>query len=167
MAVITVGDIGTLKAVTAEGQLKEIITYLRIQELTVIKNPQQRNHVRARIDETNLVYTADWDLPLTRIPSTLATQGQGIWKPINYLIGDTFSPGVGGTFTSDSAPAMLMEIALYLQDLESSPTNSGFLNNVSGSISIDDKIFTGSCTFGLEISISATGGTCFTVKPYI
>jgi hypothetical protein len=166
MSVITTGGgTATLKSTTAEGQLLEIISFMRIMEQNLTNNPQGLNKITASLDIKNLSISGNFSFNLTK---TESTDFGTLFKISEYLISTGFSSGTGGTFKSPTPANYMREVLEYLQSLEANPNkNLQAANNITTSFDTDDLLYSGTFSFNLNLSIASNGATTFTAKEYL
>ena len=166
MADITPGTGATITATTAEGQLLELVGFIRQQEQDPEKNPNQRNSVSGTINLSSKVFSGTIDL-LTE--TAINSEGGTVSAIRETLVGVSFTSGSGGTFKSGSPLSYLAEIATYLQIKEGNELeNPQGLNYISTTINGDTQTYTGSFSFPIEYMIdNANGGICIQSVSYL
>jgi hypothetical protein len=164
MTEITPGTDGTLKTDTAEGQLLELFTYLQLAEANAVKNPNGRNFISGTYNIDTLVFSGSFSLPV--LFTTLA--GQISIGATEYLTNPGFDAGSGGTFTSDNPAQYLLEIITFLQNREAdTEVNPQQINNVSGTLDTDSRLFSGTVSIPLTMTLSNSGDAVFSAKEYL
>lgn len=167
MATIIPGSSATLKSTTAESQLHELCAYLEIGESIF-----SRNNPNAPVDnivgnhfQNNGTYTANFTLPVQQL---INAEGQIIYSATDYISNLIFTPGTGGTFKSSTAAGYLIEIVIYIQNLErNSTTNPENRNYVSGTFNSDSTIFSGSISLPIVMSLDDQGRVVYTAREYL
>lgn len=165
MALITVGGTGaTLKSTTAENQLLEIVSFIRIMEQNLNNNPQSLSKISASLDIKDLSISGNFSFGLTKTESDFGT----LFKVTEYLTNTNFNPGTGGTFKSPTPANYMREVLEYIQSLEANPSkNTQLINSITTSYDTDDLLYSGTFNFNLTLSIAANGATVFTAKEYL
>jgi hypothetical protein len=165
MALITTGGTNaTLKSTTAENQLLEIISFIRVMEQNLTNNPQILNKISASLDIKTLTISGNFSFTLIKTESDFGT----LFKVSEYLINTNFNPGTGGTFKSPTPANYMREVLEYIQSLEANPNkNTQAINSITTSYDTDDLIYSGTFDFNLSLSIAATGAAVFTAKEYL
>ena len=165
MATITPGTGGTLQSTTAEGQMVEIINFLQLQEANTAVNTTAADYVQATYNINTLVYAGTFSLPISQVSDS---SGMIQLLAQNYLTNSNFSAGTGGTFSSNNPAQYLLEVLIYLKNLENSTMhNPQGKNNVSSSFDMDTLTFSGSINFPVTYSLDNSGNTIFSVNEYL
>jgi hypothetical protein len=165
MTQTTPGTGATLKANTIEGQLLELVTFLKLAEQTPAKNPNSRNFIGIVINSGTLIANISFSIPAT---PGINSSGQLITTATTYLQNTGFTPGTGGTFLSTSPEAYLLELITSLQINEANTTkNPAQANNVSATYSSDELLFEGSASLPIEISLQPDGSIKLIADEYL
>lgn len=165
MATITPGTGATIKSSSAEGQAVEILTYLQLQGTNTARNTLGANNIVGTVDLDQQVYSGTFSLPATQ---TISNSGSLSIVATPYLSGVIFSPGTGGTFKSETPEAYALEVLMALQGIEQTPgRNPNNANNVTGSYNSDTRIYSGSFSLPVDVSIDESGGVSITADPYL
>ncbi|WP_375471009.1 hypothetical protein, partial [uncultured Nostoc sp.] len=99
---------------------------------------------------------------------SIDSTGQVITSASDYLQGITFSPGTDGTFKSQTLSQYFLEVVTFLQIKENNPTsNLQLVNNISSSYAADDKLFSGSATLPISITLDANGHPVVSAIEYL
>lgn len=165
MASITAGTGATLKSDTAEGQCLESLVFLQLQENSTQRNPAALSNVVGAIDTDLLVFSGTFTIPASQ---TLGSSGSLVIAADPYLSGVIFTPGTGGTFKSVTAEAYVLETLMYLQALEQNllknPQNRNF---ITGSYNSDTKVYTGTFSLPILLSLGTDGEVICVANPYL
>ncbi|MGI8502042.1 MAG: hypothetical protein ACR2LR_13025 [Hassallia sp.] len=165
MAVITLGSGSTFKALTAEGLLLEVITYLQNQELNISTNSFNKDFIKLSYNLDTMIAVGSFAIPAIQ---SIDANGQITIAGSDYLENITFTPGDGGTFKSLTLSQYFLEIVAYLQIKENNPTaNPQTENNVFSSYDGDEKTFSGTINLPLLVSFNDTGNPIITAKEYL
>ncbi len=165
MAVIQVGDNGTLRSRTAEGQLQEICAYLEIGETTVSLNSSGIDNVVVTHFQNSATFTANFTIPVKQF---INPGGQVVYAADDYLETLAFLPGQNGTFKSITCAGYFVELVIYMQNLERNPTtNPQNKNYITGTFNSDSTIFSGAINLPIELSIDERGRVVYTAKEYL
>ena len=165
MTTITPGTGGTLKSPTAEGQMIEIISYLKKQELNTTVNTTNANNVTGSFTEATQIFTGSFSIPIGTVADS---SGVITLQATNYLPTASFSAGTGGTFTSNNPAQYLLEVATFLQNTENNATkNTQQHNYISFTFDGDTSVYSGTVSLPISMQISSTGGLCFTAVEYL
>lgn len=165
MTLITVGTGATLNAPSAEGQCLEALVFLQIQEASSLRNPTVQNNVDGAIDTNDMVFSGAFNLPATQ---TLGSSGSLVIQADGYLASVIFSPGSGGTFKSVTPEAFALETLMYLQVLEQiTAKNPQGRNFITGSYNSDTKVYSGTFSLPITLSLGATGEVIAIANPYL
>lgn len=165
MSFVVAGSGGTIKSETAEGQLLEILNFLRLQEKISDKNPQGVNNVEGSFSIVSDGFSGSFDLPIS---FSLNSSGQPIISVPEYLTGVSFIPGNGGTFKSNTAAGYFVEVIMYMQALEATTLkNPQARNYVTGTFSSDNSRFVGTIFVPTTVSLSSDGHACFVAQEYL
>jgi hypothetical protein len=165
MTVITPGNGATLLSNTLEGQMLEIATFLKLAEQSPAKNPNSRNFIGITCNFSTLIANITFSLPAA---PGINNVGQLLTTATPYLQTTGFNPGSGGTFTSETPEAYLLELVTALQIKEAdgvkNPTQA---NNVSATYDSDELIFDGTASLPLEILIQLDGSIKILADEYL
>jgi hypothetical protein len=165
MVAITLGTGGTFKSPTAEGHLLEICTYLQNQERSNISNSTNKDYVQISFNLNDMTTGISFALPAEQ---TINETGQIITTASDYLQNITFSPGTNGTFKSSTLSQYFLEVVTYLQIKESNNvSNTQLVNNVTSSYDADDKLFSGSITLPIAVTIDSSGHPLISAVEYL
>lgn len=165
MASINPGTGGTLTATSAEGALQEILSFIRIQEQTAGRNPQEKTSVNARWDSNSNTLTGTFSFAASR---TISGDGSINLAAQTYLQSTSYSAGSGGTFKSATPESAAIEILEYLQILEANSTaNPNNENRITSSFDSDRGLYTGSFTLPISLSIGDDGTIVFVAPEYL
>lgn len=165
MTAITTATGETLKSPTAEARLLEIFTYLQKAEADTVKNPNLRDYVQGNFNANTLTFTGNFNLPITQI---IDINGNITISATNYLNDTTFKPGNGGTFKAANPSQYLIEVVTYLQNLElNTVKNPQGKNLVTGSLSTDENIYSGSVSLPLSMNFGSDGSISFSAQEYL
>lgn len=165
MAVITPGANSSIAARTVEGQMIEIINYLKIQELNTTINTTNAQNVQSSFNANGLVFNGTFSLPISQV---LDSNGFITLQALNYIPAATFSAGSNGTFTSNNPAQYLLEILIYMQNFEKDTTHNPQQKNcVSSSFDTDTAIYSGTVNLPIATSIDANGNIVFTATEYL
>lgn len=166
MAAIAPGLGGTFKQSTAEGRALEVLVFLQLAEKGSANNPDSRNNVSGSFDEDEGVYTATYAIPATQ---TVNNQGQLVLSASPYLQGVEIDPGSDNpTFKSTVPEAYLLEVLMYLQNLERNPAkNPQNRNAVTGNYNSDTGIFSGVVALPVTLSLAADGSISISAQAYL
>lgn len=164
MATITPGTGGTILSTTAEGQLQEILGYIRQKEAVANTNPEEITAVNGSHSQNSLTYSGNFDFPCTQ---AINGTGQLVISATHYLSTPSFAPGTGGTFKSTTPEAYALEVLMYLQGLEQiSGNNPSNRNFITGSFNSDTGRYSG--TFSLPVALSLVSGLpTYTATEYL
>ena len=156
MADVTPGSAATITATTAEGQLLELVGFIRQQEQDAQKNPDQRTSVTGTINLTSKTFSGTINL-LTE--TSISSTGSTVLEIKETLFDVSFSPGSGGTFKSSRPLNYLAEVATYLQIKEGNETsNPQGLNYIQTTINGDAQTYTGTFSFPIDYSLDTQNG---------
>ena len=165
MASITSGTGATLKSATAEGQCLEALVFLQLQEASTSRNPSAFNNVDGAIDTDDMLFSGSFNIPASQ---TLGSSGSLIIAADPYLSGVIFTPGTGGTFKSVTAEAYVLETLMYLQALEqNSLKNPQNRNFITGSYNSDTKVYTGTFSLPISLTLGTDGAVTCVANPYL
>jgi len=166
MANIAPGLGGTFKQSTAEGRALESLIFLQLAEKTSNNNPDGRNAVNGTFDDEQGLYTAVYSLPATQV---INTQGQLVITASPFLVGLTINPGDDNpTFKSTVPEAYLLEVLMYVQNLERTPAkNPQNRNAVTGNYNSDTGVFAGTVALPVSFSLATDGTIAIAAQPYL
>jgi hypothetical protein len=165
MAAITTATEETLKSTTAEARLLEIFTYLQQAESDKVKNPNLIDYVQGSFNANTLTFTGSFNLPIGQV---IDASGNIVISATTYLNDSTFNPGTDGTFKATNPSQYLIEIVTFLQNRELDTTkNPQGKNLVTGSLSTDENIYSGSVSLPLTMAINIDGSVSFTAQEYL
>ncbi|MEH2242356.1 hypothetical protein [Nostoc sp.] len=165
MTSITPGTNGTLKSITAENALVELVAILKNGEANTTVNPNKRNYVTLDFNLNTGSVAISFNIPTIPI---ITTTGSIEISASEYLTNLGFSCGIGGTFKSSTAAQSLIEIASYLQAKEAdSISNSQGNNYTNFNYDGDSTIFGGSATIPFTISIDSNGKPVIETTEYL
>lgn len=165
MAEITPGTAGTLASTTAEGALQEILSFIRIQEGTTGRNPQELTSVNLRHDADASACIGTISFSAAR---TIAADGSISIVATPYLQSHDYAPGTNGTFKSGTPEGAAIEILEYLQILEAdSNANPNGENRITSSFDSDRGLYTGSFNVPVALALGASGEAIYTAQTYL
>lgn len=166
MAVITPGSGGTLKSATLEGQILEIGTLLIAAQRVADQNPQNRTYLTCDTSNDNYLWNLNYNFPVTR--TAIAGGGYKIGAEEYLEGGFTFAPGSGGTFSNPTSLGYLLDLIFYGQDKEKLiNSNPNQLDYISGSLSLNTDLVTGSISLPIAPTIATDGKITWAVVPYL
>lgn len=169
MTKVNVGTGSTLISNSAEGQLLELITLLKIKELNTVIDPNRiysadiTNIFNIEINLLGFICKVSLSITATQSAAT----GSIIVSANGAYDGNYFNAGVGGTFKSNNPLQYLLEIISFMEERESSIATNAYLENrVISGYSLDRKTF--SATINLPIELQLVGGKMnINVKEYL
>ena len=165
MAIITRETNHSLKSLTAEGSLLELLFWIRASEKNSSLNPNGINNIIWNISDSSDIITGTFNLP---IQTELQPTGGTLYRAVESLSGFSFignSPSGTGTFKAQTPNALLMEIADYLQNLESIPAkNPQEKNNLTATIDRDKGVYSGSFTLPFLLATIGSGTSLVAVE---
>lgn len=165
MAAIAPGSGGTLKSTTAESALVEAILFLVQCERDSAKNPNGYRSLNYAVTDSGAVFSGDFSLSATQ---TLTGTGSLAIAANPYLTATGFSPGSGGTFKSTTIEATVLEILMFLQLLETDATkNTNNRNFVTGTYNSDTRIYRGTFSLPVAMTIGPNGEAIVTANEYL
>ncbi len=165
MTSITPGTGSTLKSVTAENALIELVTILKNGEANTTINPNKRNYVTLDFNVNTGSVAISFNIP--SIPAITPTGSIEITAS-EYLTNLGFSSGTGGTFKSSTAAQSLIEIASYLQSKESDTVSNAEGNNYTNfNYDGDNAIFSGSATIPFTVTLDTNGKPVINITEYL
>ncbi|MEH2244594.1 hypothetical protein [Nostoc sp.] len=165
MAPITPGSNGTLKSVTAEHALVELVTILKNGEANTTVNPNKRNYVTLDFNTNTGSVAISFSIPSVSI---ITNTGSIEISANKYLSNLGFNCSTGGTFKSSTSAQTLIEIASYLQareaNVEANPENNNYTNF---SYDGDNSVFGGTATIPFNVAIGLDGKPIINVVEYL
>lgn len=166
MASIQPGTGGTFKTSTVEGRLIEVVTFLRLQEMDSVKNPDDRNSVIGDFSINSSEFSGSYSLACSQ---AITAEGGISIVATPYLTGVTFAPGSGSpTFKSTTVEAYLLEVITYIQFLESvTSKNPQGLNQVTGTYNADTGVYSGTFAIPCSVAIGSNGDCNFSAQEYL
>lgn len=164
MTNITPGTGGTIKSLTAEGQLLEVIDFIKLAEKDVTKNITSKVGVTGNYNINSSFFNGGFDIDCTR---SLNAQGQSVISPTNYFTNLTFTSGTGGTFKSSNPIAYLYEVATFLEFGEALQTGDSPKNYISTTLTGDDNKITATINTPITITIQADGSRKIEALAYL
>lgn len=165
MAIIVPGAGSTIKSRVLENHLLETMILLQLQEQDETKNSTKKDYVQGSYNTNTKLFTGSYSLPVVQ---RLTLDGNLIIDVFDYVTGVDFSPGTGGTFKSTNLAAYFLEVLMLCQMWENIDTrNPQGKNNITGSLNSDSKLFAGSVSLPIQISIDPNGAQVVAALPYL
>ena len=166
MANISAGTLGTFKTTKAEGRAIEVLTYCQNLERVAANNPQDVQGFQGSFDTESLLFEGSFSIPAAQ---ALGPGGILQITVTPYLVGAVIAPGGDApTFVSTAPEAYALEVLMYLQSLEGQATrNPQSLNYVTGTYNSDTKLYAGTFSLPITITIDSTGKPVINAVEYL
>lgn len=165
MASITPGTGATFTVATAEGQAIAALNFLNKRENTAEANPNGEDRIDGSFDTDLMTFAGNFRLPATQ---SLNSLGQLVISATPYVSSGAFVPGTGGTFKSETIEGYVLEVLMYLQNLElQSAKNPNNRNYITGSYNSDSRLYSGTFSLPITQEIGADGTVSFAAVEYL
>lgn len=162
MAAITPGTGGTPKSTTVEGQLLEVALFIINAEADGVKNPGAIDYFQVDASADMSLVTIRFSIP---VQAESVTGGGYVYNAPEYLANPGFSAGTGGTITDDSTVGYFKRLIEHAQEVEAplQPTT----DRISGTLNINNKLFSGTVNLPVSSTIQADGTIQLTATEFL
>lgn len=166
MATVTPGTGATIKSTTAEGQLIEALILAKISEQDTALNPQNKNFITSASDNyLTKFFTFNASFPVNQ---SIDEIGKIAYSAPNYFNNLPFTPGSNGTFKSENLPAYIIELVIYIQNLENIiAKNPQGADNINGNFDTNGVVFSCSGNIPILVEQDSSGRTLISANPYL
>lgn len=144
----------------------EILSFISAAQADSVKNPTGAANIVATHNQSTRIYSGSYRFDVAQAitgDGTLELEAQP------YLVASGFTPGTGGTFKGTTPEKYALEVLMYLQLRENTPSlNPDNRNFVSGTFNSDNGRYDG--TFSLPITFTldpSTGAIIYSASPYL
>ncbi|NEO88522.1 MAG: hypothetical protein F6J87_30475 [Spirulina sp. SIO3F2] len=162
MVAITPGTGGTPKSPTVEGQLLEVALFIVAGEADEVKNPGGLDYFQVDASADMSLVTVRFSIP---VQAESATGGGYVYNAPEYLASPGFASGTGGTITDDSTVGYFKRLVEHAQEIEAplQPTT----DRISGTLNINNKLFTGQVNIPVTTTIQNDGSIQLTATEFL